>query len=66
MELYLNGEKRQVDAHTTLPMLIGALGLEGQRFAVEVNRAIVPKSVLAEHALHEGDRIEIIQAMGGG
>jgi sulfur carrier protein len=66
MELYLNGEKRQVAANTTLPMLISALGLEGQRYAVEVNRAIVPKSVIAEHTLHEGDRIEIIQAMGGG
>lgn len=66
MELYLNGELRQFDHDLDIRQLVDQLGLSGQRFAVEVNRQIVPKSRHAGHALQNGDRIEIIQAMGGG
>ncbi len=66
MELYLNGEIRQVDDGLSVAALVDALGLSQQRLAVEVNRSIVPKSRHAEHHLQAGDRVEIIQAMGGG
>lgn len=66
MELYLNGEIRQVDDGLSVAALVDALGLSQQRLAVEVNRSIVPKSLHAEHRLQAGDRVEIIQAMGGG
>ncbi|GAB3001928.1 sulfur carrier protein ThiS [Arenimonas maotaiensis] len=66
MELYLNGEIRQVDDGLSVAALVDALGLSQQRLAVEVNRSIVPKSRHAEHRLQAGDRVEIIQAMGGG
>ena len=42
------------------------LGLAGKRLAVEVNRDIVPRGEHAARALHHGDRIEIIHAIGGG
>ena len=38
----------------------------GRKVAVEVNGAIVPRSLHAEHALKDGDRIEIVHALGGG
>jgi thiamine biosynthesis protein ThiS len=66
MELYLNGEIRQVDDGLSVAALVETLGLSQQRLAVEVNRRIVPKSRHAEHRLQAGDRVEIIQAMGGG
>lgn len=66
MELYLNGEPRQVGINISIDELTQSLGLAGQRFAVEVNRAIVPKSQHASHQLQPGDRVEIIQAIGGG
>ena len=66
MELYLNGEIRQVDDGLSVAALVDALGLSQQRLAVEVNRGIVPRSRHAEHRLQAGDRVEIIQAMGGG
>ncbi len=66
MELYLNGELRRFDDGIRISELTQALGLAGQRFAVEVNRNIVPKSRHAEHLLLPGDRVEIIQAIGGG
>jgi sulfur carrier protein len=66
MELYLNGELRQLDSGIDIQQLIEQLGLSGRRFAVEVNRQIIPKSRHAGHFLQNGDRVEIIQAMGGG
>ncbi len=66
MELYLNGELRQLDSGIDIQQLIEQLGLSGRRFAVEVNRQIIPKSRHAGHSLQIGDRVEIIQAMGGG
>jgi sulfur carrier protein len=37
-----------------------------KRVAVEINRDIVPRSRHATHRLCEGDRVEIVQAIGGG
>jgi len=46
--------------------LVEYLELLGQRFAVEVNAELVPRSRFAEHRLAVGDKVEIIQAVGGG
>ena len=62
----INGESRQLDAGTTIADLIAELGLEGRRLAVEVNGDVVPRSTHATAALAAGDRVEIVQAIGGG
>ncbi len=66
MQLYLNGELDQFEENMPISALTQTLGLEHQRFAVEVNRCIVPKSMHASYFLKPGDYVEIIQAMGGG
>ncbi|WP_395772167.1 sulfur carrier protein ThiS [Arenimonas sp.] len=66
MELYLNGELRHFDSGLDIQQLIEQLALSGQRVAVEVNRQIIPKSRHASYQLQDRDRVEIIQAMGGG
>ena len=43
-----------------------AMGLAGQRIAMEVNEEIVPKSGYPSHQFSAGDRIEIVHAVGGG
>ena len=66
MQLYLNGEIRQFDQPLTIAELLRNLGLSDRKIAVEVGRVIIPKSRHGGHLLQEGDRVEIIQAMGGG
>ena len=66
MEIVLNGEPRAIDAGTTLAGLLEAEGLAGRRVAAEVNGEIVPRGRHARHALAEGDRVEIVHALGGG
>jgi sulfur carrier protein len=62
----LNGAPRDVAPGTTLAALLEAEGLAGRRVAVEVNREIVPRGAHATHALREGDRVEVVHALGGG
>ena len=47
-------------------MLLATANFAERRIAVEVNREIVPKSRHGQHVLRDGDRVEIVQAMGGG
>jgi thiazole synthase len=62
----INGEQRRVPHGTTLAQLIAEVGLDPVRVAVERNLEIVPRSSHATMALAEGDRIELVQFVGGG
>lgn len=66
MQIIVNGEPRSVVAGLTAAQLIDLLELRGRRLAMEINREILPRSRYAEHALRDGDRVEIVQAIGGG
>ena len=66
MNLFLNGEPAKAPDSATLAMFLESLGLPEKGVAVERNREIVPKSMYATTRLAEGDRIEIVQFVGGG
>jgi sulfur carrier protein len=66
MEIYLNGEPRRVEPAITVARLLDEIGMTGRRIAVEINRAIVPRSRYTELQIQPGDRVEIVQAIGGG
>jgi thiamine biosynthesis protein ThiS len=66
MKLLLNGEDREFDNVRTLAELIEKLGMKPDRVAVERNRAIVPRAEWSSTQLAEGDRLEIVQFVGGG
>lgn len=66
MQIFLNGETRALEANATVAELVESLGLAGRRIAVEVNEEIVPKSEHGGIRLTEGDRVEVVHAIGGG
>ena len=66
MDITLNGEPRTLDPDTTVIALLKAEGLAGRRVAVEVNGEIVPRSRHDARLLADGDRVEIVHALGGG
>ena len=66
MPLLVNGEARSVPAGCTVAALLGRLGLDARRLAVAVNRDVVPRTRFAAHPLAAGDRVEILEAVGGG
>ena len=66
IELAINGEPRTFPASLTLTQLIESLDLAGKRIAIEKNGEIVPRSQHADTTLANGDRLEIVVAVGGG
>jgi len=66
MRIHLNGEARDMTEPLTISELLESAGYSQRRVAVEVNRDIVPRSRHATHRLCDGDRVEIVQAIGGG
>lgn len=66
MRLTVNGEVREAPDQATLADLLASLGIESGRVAVERNLEIAPKSLWGEIVLAEGDRVEIVQFVGGG
>jgi thiamine biosynthesis protein ThiS len=66
MQATINGEIQALSEGSTVASLIGTLGLDTQKVAIEVNLAIVPRSLYGETLLSDGDRIEIVQFIGGG
>lgn len=61
-----NDAARVLPAGCTVAQLLAREGLADRRVAVEVNRAIVPRSAHGTHALQAGDRVEVVHALGGG
>jgi len=66
MQIFLNGESRELSQNGTISTLLAELDLTNKRLAVEVNLNIVPRSQFDTYQLTEGDKIEIVQAIGGG
>ena len=66
MHILLNGEPKEMSENNTLGDLLVTLDLQNKRFAVEVNEELIPRSAHADHVLHANDRVEIVQAIGGG
>ena len=66
MKIQLNGEPRELSAGATVADLIDQLSLTGKRLAVELNEDIVPRSQHADIRLNDGDRVEVVHAIGGG
>ncbi|HEU5398633.1 MAG TPA: sulfur carrier protein ThiS [Gammaproteobacteria bacterium] len=66
MQLLINGKSTDLPADLTARQLVERLDLAGKRIALEVNGEILPRSSYAEHLLHDGDKVEIVHAIGGG
>jgi sulfur carrier protein len=66
LQIRVNGEPRTLGAGVCLADLIETLGLGGRKLAVAVNREVVPRGQYRTRRLDEGDRVEILEAVGGG
>jgi thiamine biosynthesis protein ThiS len=62
----INGEPRQFPQALNIAQLIEEMGLTGKRIALERNGEIVPRSTFAAQQIADGDRMEIVVAVGGG
>ncbi len=67
MKISINGNIKQFDSENmTISALVVTLNLIGKRLAIEKNGEIVPRSQFSEAKLQDGDKLEIVGAVGGG
>ena len=66
VRIQVNGTDRSLEKGTTVSALIRMLELTECKIAIEINREIVPQSRHEQTQLCDGDRVEIIEAIGGG
>lgn len=66
MNLQVNGREVELSEGATLATLIETMALQSKRIAIEVNEELIRRTDFPTHALHAGDRIEVVQAIGGG
>ena len=64
--IILNGENKQIYKDANIEQLLLSLDLSNKRLAVEINQQIIPRSNFSSHRLNELDKVEIVQAIGGG
>jgi len=66
IQLVVNGERREIEQNATVAHLLERLGTPLERVAVELNLRILDKQDYATTVLNDGDRLEIINFVGGG
>ncbi len=66
MKIEVNGKPRDVATGRTVQGLLEELELDGRLVVVELNRQIVRRTEIADTVLADGDRVEIVQFVGGG
>jgi sulfur carrier protein len=64
--IQLNGESYSIEEGIRLNALIEQLQMLPMRIAVEINQQVVPKAKYADTVLNPGDKVEIINFVGGG
>ncbi len=66
MRIFLNGESQDVAAGTSVEALVLTLTDDPRGIAIERNLEIVPKAEHGSTLLEDGDRLEVVQFVGGG
>lgn len=67
MNIFINGNLKQLDSENmTVSALVVTFNLTGKRLAIEKNGEIVPRSQFDAVMLSDGDKLEIVGAVGGG
>jgi len=66
INIYINGESKQIKGELSVLSLLKLLNLNKDNIAVEINREIINKSNYNAYIIKENDRIEIVNFIGGG
>ena len=66
LRVQVNGEPHDLPQGCSVAELLAQLDLIGRRVALALNREVVPRSTYADVMIQDGDRIEILEAVGGG
>ncbi len=66
MRLTVNGTEKTIAHSANLTQLLQELDIDGQHIAVALNLQVIPRSSYETTSIKEGDKVEIVHAVGGG
>jgi thiamine biosynthesis protein ThiS len=66
LQVYINGDSKELPETTSLAQLVEQLELAPQRIAIELNQVVVRRADWSTTTLRDGDRLEIVHFVGGG
>ena len=66
MNIVINGDRREYSENTTVADIVEDLGFTHKRIAIELNKEILPFTDYAQKRIQKNDKLEIVQAIGGG
>ena len=66
MQIFLNGNPKEITEGLTLESLLTSLKLETAHVAVELNQEIITKTAFTATNLKAGDKVEVVHFVGGG
>ena len=66
MQLVINGQQKELKSSETVTQMLKELDITGSHLAVALNFQVVPRSNYDQTPLSEGDKVEIVHAVGGG
>ena len=66
IQVTVNGTAHRFETPLDIRAMLEKLSMAGKKVAVERNGEIVPKSAHASTPVSDGDRLEIVVAVGGG
>ena len=66
MQLVINGHEKDLQSSGTITQMLKELDITGSHIAVALNFQVVPRSNYDQTPLNEGDKVEIVHAVGGG
>ncbi len=67
-KIILNGEEKEIPRELTVMELLNELGIKFREIglAVAINEVVVPKSEYNTRKVKDGDKVEVVQLVGGG
>jgi sulfur carrier protein len=66
VEITLNGERYELDQPLSVVDLLARLDIDPRRVAIEHNLTIIRRQTFADVVVKDGDRVEIVNFVGGG
>ena len=66
MNIIINGETKSFSSNLTLMEILQELSLEGKVMAAAVNMEIVKQGSWDKYQLNDGDKLELLDFVGGG
>ena len=66
IKIFINGDLKKFPSETNIVSVLESLNISSKHIAIEINENLVFRSDWQETNLKEGDKVEIVKAIGGG